>query len=269
MYTPQYTSELEFVYGTGMMTDGGPEATEEMFKGIDLYQKHMLDIGSGLGGMAFYLAEKYEAHVTGVDINPWMIATSNSRRSGKLTELTQFDIVNGFGSLSAYPDNSFDIVYSKGSLIHVPEKSTYFSEILRVLKPGGQLIVADWYSPTLGHWTDPMEEMIKMEKFILVAETQESFTTQLQSAGFVNVVSRSMGEDYFKYNQAIVDNLQKESVKAEFIQTFTNRHEETVVGFQLVSASMFTGDIFVLHFSATKPEPSPEVVDSLIDPTIL
>ena len=43
-----------------------------------------------------------------------------------------------------FADASFDIVFSKDALLHVPDKDALFAEIFRVLKPGGVFAASDW-----------------------------------------------------------------------------------------------------------------------------
>lgn len=57
-YTDEYCHQLELAYGNNMMSEGGGDAIENMFENIDIEHKKALDFGSGLGGVAFYLAEK-------------------------------------------------------------------------------------------------------------------------------------------------------------------------------------------------------------------
>jgi ubiquinone/menaquinone biosynthesis C-methylase UbiE len=47
---------------------------------------------------------------------------------------------------------SFDIVFSKDALLHVPDKDALFAEIFRVLKPGGVFRRVDWL---IGHDGEP------------------------------------------------------------------------------------------------------------------
>ncbi len=55
-YSASYCRYLQESYGQGMMSEGGEEAIEKMFIYDDLTNKTLLDIGFGLGGVAFYLA---------------------------------------------------------------------------------------------------------------------------------------------------------------------------------------------------------------------
>ena len=93
-YTPQYCLQLEAAYGEGMMSEGGSEAIEWMFDLIPIEGKMALDIGSGLGGVPLYLAKQYGMHVTGLEVNPWMVGRVKKkntafpeRQSGFFAEL--------------------------------------------------------------------------------------------------------------------------------------------------------------------------------------
>ena len=63
-YPEEYCLALEAAYGQGMMSEGGEQGIEEMFSGIALSGKSALDIGCGLGGVAFYLASQHNMQVT-------------------------------------------------------------------------------------------------------------------------------------------------------------------------------------------------------------
>ena len=61
-----------------------------MFKGIELHNKHLLDIGFGIGGMAHYLAEQEQAFVTGVEVHKWMTEHALSSAPEKLKNKLRF-----------------------------------------------------------------------------------------------------------------------------------------------------------------------------------
>ncbi|MCK4934537.1 MAG: class I SAM-dependent methyltransferase, partial [Simkaniaceae bacterium] len=114
-YYPQYCHSLEAVYGKGMMSEGGAEAIDCMFKDLSIHGKKALDIGSGLGGSAYHLATKYEMHVTGLEINPWMIKEAERRAPTEIKQRLDF-VLSTENDYLPFESNSFDIVYSKGVL---------------------------------------------------------------------------------------------------------------------------------------------------------
>ena len=84
--TTQYTVNgilrYEKVFGYNFVSTGGIKTAQELFSEIDLTPgAKVLDIGSGLGGSAFFIEENYAAKVTGIDLSSNMIQLSNQRAS--------------------------------------------------------------------------------------------------------------------------------------------------------------------------------------------
>ena len=100
----------------------------------------VLDVGCGIGGSARILARDYNLEVIGISISPAQIA--------RATELTpqglpcRFEVMDALDLQLA--DHSFDAVWSVEAGPHMPDKQQYADELLRVLKLGGLLAVADW-----------------------------------------------------------------------------------------------------------------------------
>lgn len=59
---------LELIWGEGFLTPGGPANVRQIVAGLDLRDKTVLDIGSGVGGVDLILAGEYGAHVIGFEI---------------------------------------------------------------------------------------------------------------------------------------------------------------------------------------------------------
>ncbi|WJI28054.1 methyltransferase domain-containing protein [Thermosynechococcus sp. B3] len=100
----------------------------------------VLDVGCGIGGSARILARDYGFHVTGITISPEQV-----RRARELTPAdlnVQFQVDDALAL--SFPDASFDVVWSIEAGPHMPDKQQFAKELLRVLKPGGILVVADW-----------------------------------------------------------------------------------------------------------------------------
>lgn len=100
----------------------------------------VLDVGCGIGGSSRILARDYDFNVTGITISPQQV-----RRAQELTppDLSARFQVDDALALS-FPDASFDVVWSIEAGPHMPDKAQFARELLRVLKPGGILVVADW-----------------------------------------------------------------------------------------------------------------------------
>ncbi|MCX6649855.1 MAG: methyltransferase domain-containing protein [Candidatus Bathyarchaeota archaeon] len=101
-------------------------------------QSHVLDLGSGLGGLSCYLASVSGCRVTGVDASPGAVKMANKRAvSQSLAERVNFE-VRLLPDLP-YPDCYFDAVIGIDSIYAVLEKSQLFRGCYRVLKPGGYI----------------------------------------------------------------------------------------------------------------------------------
>jgi ubiquinone/menaquinone biosynthesis C-methylase UbiE len=79
--------------------------------------------------------------VTGIDMTPEMLA--KARASAEEMGVANVAFVEGEAESLPFPDASFDVVISNGVIDLVPDKEAVFSEIHRVLKPGGRIQVAD------------------------------------------------------------------------------------------------------------------------------
>ncbi len=105
----------------------------------------MLDLGCGTGTLALLL-ERHRArpHVTGLDADAEILALAKLKPSlGRLT------LVQGLGQELPFPEASFDRVTSSLFFHHLSReaKEATLAEAWRVLKPGGELHVADWGAP--------------------------------------------------------------------------------------------------------------------------
>ncbi len=112
------------------------------WSGLDKLPKgsRILDIGCGIGGSARILAKDYQFDVIGI--------TVSSEQVLRARELTDKQLMCNFEVMDAlslkFEDGSFDAVWSVEAGPHMPDKQLYADEMLRVLRPGGVLAVADW-----------------------------------------------------------------------------------------------------------------------------
>ena len=101
------------------------------------------DFCAGLGGPARYLAYRYGADVTGIELTPARVkgAEELTRRVGLQHKVR---VVEGNVLQVPLPDASVDVVISQEALLHVSNKARALSQAFRILKPGGRIAFTDW-----------------------------------------------------------------------------------------------------------------------------
>ncbi len=146
----------------------------------------VLDVGCGIGGSSRILAKDYGFAVTGVTISPQQV-----KRAQELTpeEVTADFKVDDALALS-FPDNSFDVVWSIEAGPHMEDKAKYAQEMMRVLKPGGILVVADWNQrddrqKPLNFWEKPLMRQLLDQWSHPAFSSIEGFSEQIEATGLV------------------------------------------------------------------------------------
>ena len=141
----------------------------------------VLDVGCGLGGSARHLAQAFGCRVTGLDLTPEYIATAE-----KLTGLLGLSEQVTYRTASAlympFEDAAFDAVWSEHAQMNIPDKKALYTEIHRVLKPGGRFLFHDILQGTGGdpHFPTPWARAPGHSALIGPAD----FRVLLQSLGF-------------------------------------------------------------------------------------
>jgi phosphoethanolamine N-methyltransferase len=141
----RFTSILrsEEIYGRDFQSPGGRITVAAVCRRAQMHPgMAILDIGSGLGGASFYLAEKHGASVVGIDISPTMIEISTRRAAQRKLR----DVCFRLGDIRTTPleRNTFDLAWSRESILYIAEKDRVWRNVHASLKPGGQLVVTDF-----------------------------------------------------------------------------------------------------------------------------
>lgn len=146
----------------------------------------LLDVGCGIGGSSRILARDYGFSTTGITISPQQVNRAQQLTPPGLT--AQFQVDDALNL--SFPDNSFDVVWSIEAGPHMPDKAQYGAEMLRVLKPGGILVVADWNQrddrrKPLNFWEKPVMRQLLDQWSHPSFSSIEGFSEQLEATGLV------------------------------------------------------------------------------------
>lgn len=178
---------LEIVWGDGYLSPGGPEEVDRVLVGLDLKGKRVLDIGCGTGGITLRLAETHgAAEVTGIDVEAPVLARARREAAGRgLAERVAFVQVAP-GPLP-FPDASFDLVFSKDAIIHIPDKDALFADLFRLLVPGGTFAASDWLIGHDGAPSAAMKHYVAQEGLSFGMASPARYRRAMEGAGFVDV----------------------------------------------------------------------------------
>jgi len=147
----------------------------------------VLDVGCGIGGSSRILAKDYSFAVTGITISLQQV-----KRAQELTPpgLSAQFLVDDAMALSV-PDASFDVVWSIEAGPHMPDKAIFARELMRVLKPGGVLVLADWNQRDdrknpLNFWEKPVMQQLLDQWSHPAFSSIEGFSELLDATGLVD-----------------------------------------------------------------------------------
>jgi cyclopropane fatty-acyl-phospholipid synthase-like methyltransferase len=159
----------------------------------------VLDAGCGVGGSSIWLAKNLDARPTGITISETQINKAyHYAQMNAVLDKTKF-IKRSFAE-TEFPDNSFDVVWAIESICHAESKSKVMNELFRVLKPGGRLIISDWFQSKNELNSDEKELLNEFIHGFAVPsiETPGSFKDILTKAGFKNIKQIDRGKDIKK-----------------------------------------------------------------------
>jgi phosphoethanolamine N-methyltransferase len=182
---------LGVLWGEGYLSPGGPEEVDRVLAGLDLSGKRVLDFGCGAGGITLHIARTHRpAGIVGYDVEAPVIARARAAAGAAgLADVARF-VASAPGRLP-FADESFDVVFSKDAMIHVPDKEGMFSELFRVLKPGGVLAASDWLISHDGAPTPEMQDYIAAEGLSFGMASPQRYLAAMAAAGFVDVTAES------------------------------------------------------------------------------
>jgi SAM-dependent methyltransferase len=186
-YPPRLIAMLEAVWGEGFLSPGGADEVARVVGGLDLTGKSVLDIGCGAGGIDISLVRRHGAgHVLGLDVEDSVLTRARSLiAAAGLTG--QIGVVKVAPGPLPFAPGSFDVVFSKDSIVHIPDKHALMAEVFRVLRPGGWFIASDWLIGSEGAPSPQMAEYIAAEGLDFGMASPSRYAEAMTLAGFVGV----------------------------------------------------------------------------------
>lgn len=219
--TQQYSAtgilRYEKIFGRTFVSTGGLETTEEFVAMLDLKPgQQVLDVGGGIGGSAFYMAKAFGVKVVSVDLSSNMteIAHERAHELGIGPDIVSFEMADA--TKRDYKPQSFDVIYSRDTILHIEDKLSLFKQFFKWLKPGGKLLISD-YCCSEGPHTDKFTEYVKLRGYHLYSPP--AYGKLLEQAGFTNVRAEDRSDQFIQVlHRELRD---AEAIKEEFIQEFS------------------------------------------------
>lgn len=183
------TVGIERLFAVDQLHHGGIGLTETMARVAAVRDgMAVLDAGSGIGGSARFLADRFGCSVQAIDLSAEFVRSAQA-----LDRLAGLDdrIGHRAGSVTQlpYPDASFDLVWSQNVSMNVPDKHAMFSEALRVLRPGGTYVLSHIGESGLGAIPYPLPWAMQAE--MSFALPPADFLNLLAEVGFGGIADHA------------------------------------------------------------------------------
>ncbi len=185
------TVPVEALFPVDQLHHGGVGLTEKMAEAAQIRSDMtVLDAGSGIGGSARFLVDRFDCTVSAIDLSEEFVRTAEDL--DRLVGLSD-KISHHKGSVTDLPfeGGTFDAVWSQNVTMNVPDKQRMFSEAIRVLRPGGVYVLTHIGQGNGGPVTFPVPWAMTEETSF--ASPPEEMLQFLTDAGFQNIHDHAAG----------------------------------------------------------------------------
>lgn len=160
---------------------------EKLAKLIEIKpQTAILDVGCGMGGTSVYLAKNYNVRISGITLSTTQLKIARELANKNNVSHINFTIEDAH-SLESFQNNTFDVVWSLESCEQFHDKKLFIQQAYRVLKPGGQLLLATWCSDKEIYENKSAKKYKKLCKVfdLPYMPTMNYYKSLLESQGFL------------------------------------------------------------------------------------
>eukprot|EP01090_Pellita_catalonica_P021114 TRINITY_DN781_c0_g1_i1.p1 TRINITY_DN781_c0_g1~~TRINITY_DN781_c0_g1_i1.p1 ORF type:complete len:276 (+),score=64.78 TRINITY_DN781_c0_g1_i1:31-828(+) len=237
--TEQYSKKgillYEKIFGRDFVSTGGREKTAELLKMLgDLRGKKVLDIGCGLGGSAFMMAE-LGADVTGVDLSANMLRIAKEKND-EYKYNVKFLLADAMSH--TFPAETYDLIYSRDTILHIKDKKTLFERLYAACKVGGTIFITDYCCGDQQH-TKEFDDYVAQRGYALLSP--ESYGKVLESAGFTMKRTEDYTDHFTRILLQELDRFQK--LQDEIVRDFSqDDFDHIIAGWKIKLVRCNNGD---------------------------
>ncbi|MCQ8771263.1 SAM-dependent methyltransferase [Streptomyces telluris] len=165
------------------LVEAADRLTDMMTDRLQVDESHrVLDVGCGVGQPAMRIARRTGAQVTGISVSRGQVARATAlAEAAGLRDRVEFRYADAMRL--PFEDNSFDAAIAIESIFHMPDREQVFREIRRVLRPGGRLVLTDFFErdPIPAGLRSAMDRCLR--DFIMTLARPEEYVPMLSRAG--------------------------------------------------------------------------------------
>ncbi|CAJ0573110.1 unnamed protein product, partial [Mesorhabditis spiculigera] len=223
----QYTNDgigaYEYIFGAEFISPGGWDENLRVLKRFGSLKpgQKMLDIGVGIGGGARQAASEFGLEVTGMDLSTNMLVIALERNHKDRDTRVKYMI--GDAMQYEFPENHFDVIFSRDCVQHIEDIPGLFKRIMKWLKPGGQVLIT-MYGRGAGEQSEQFKEYVKQRAYFL--RNRDEIRKMAVDAGFADVKVDDMTYRFKEILQAEKQRLEDE--KTDFLRKFTQKEYDSL-----------------------------------------
>lgn len=234
----------------------GVEANDHVIDILGLDETvHVLDIGSGIGGPARYIASKSGCRITGVELQQDICLAGQelTRRLPGLAEKVDFKVgdIIALSQSGELPKEFFDHFMSLLVFLHIPDRHGLLKACYEAVKPGGTFVIEDFAAKPGSSFTE--QEVASLLDVVSApnVSTPEKYSLDLISAGFVDIEVVDLSSVWQKWTKArheLYAASKEDTVKIHGEEIYNSR-----VKFYKVIDDLFAGNLGGVRITGRKP----------------
>lgn len=211
-YSTRSITRYEKIFGAGYVSTGGQGTTTEFVAKLGLQKgERVLDVGCGIGGGDLYMAREFGASVLGIDLSTNMVHRALEAAMAAPELDVEFEVCDA--TQRDFPPESFDVIYSRDTILHIADKAALFRRFFRWLKPGGRVLISDYCRGDVDG-TPHFQAYVASRGYHLLSPAQYGKT--LEAAGFSAVEAHDRtGQFVDVLNEELA---RTKAIEAEFVR---------------------------------------------------